>query len=336
MSDFRFHAELTSLGHFSAMVFLPAERTIFTVALALTAVCLFLIWEKGVVVALGAYSWSIGFAVVMIAIGQFYRHVRKAERIAISTHILALFIAYSIPASLFNLLLLPRPSAPIDATLVQMDSWLGYSWPSACAWIAQYPHLSDLLRQIYSLTLAQILFAFLFLGMANDRRRLHAAALGTVFASLVTIFCWALFPSSGASAYWTLAPEVDRIVRPIVNSAYGAELNRLLVEGVQDISKLKTTGLVGFPSFHTVMALISLIAVWPYLPMRLVLILINVALLPAILIHGGHNLMDVLGGILITVVSWRLGVLVFEAQERIALKLEAGKVVTAYPEATAA
>ncbi|MER9373199.1 phosphatase PAP2 family protein [Mesorhizobium sp. M0491] len=315
-SDGFFHSKLTPSGHFSTMVLLPAERTILTVALALVAVCMFLAWDKNVTLALDSYGFSVGFAVVMIAIGQFYRRVRKAERIALSTHVLALFVFYSVPAALFNLLLLPRPFAPIDATLVRMDAWLGYSWPDACAWISRYPRLSDILRQVYTLTLAQILFAFLFLGMANDRRRLHAAALATVFGSLATIFCWALFPSSGASAYWTLAPEIDRIVRPVVNSAYGSELNRLLVEGVTDISELQVTGLVGFPSFHTVMALMSLIAIWPYRLARLALILVNTALLPAILIHGGHNLMDVLGGTVITVISWWLGLRVFEAQDR--------------------
>jgi hypothetical protein len=298
------------------MIFLPAERMILTISLALVGVCAFLVWYKDITLTLGVYSFTAQFAVVMIAIGQFYRHVRKAERIALTTHTLALFILYSAPTSLFNILLLPRPSAPIDATLVRMDSWFGYSWPAVCAWISQYPALSDGLRQIYNLTLAQILFVFLFLGMANDRRRLHAAALGTVFASLATIFCWALLPSSGASAYWTLAPEIDRVVRPVVNSAYGAELNRLLVDGVRDISSLKTTGLVGFPSFHTVMALMSLIAVWPYRPLRFVVLMVNAALFPAILVHGGHNLMDVFGGALITAVCWRLGLLVFDAEER--------------------
>ncbi|MBZ9744977.1 phosphatase PAP2 family protein [Mesorhizobium sp. CO1-1-7] len=298
------------------MVLLPAERTILAATLALVAVCLFLVWEKGTVVSLDGYIPSAYFAVLLIIIGQFYRRVRKAERVALTTHILALFIAYSVPAALFNILLLPRPSEPIDAMLVRMDSWLGYSWPGFCAWIAQYPRLSDLLRQIYNLTLAQLLFTFLFLGMANDRRRLHAAALGTVIASLATIFCWALFPSAGAAGYWTLAPEVDRIVRPVVSSAYGTELNRLFAEGVPDVSSLKVTGLIGFPSFHTVMALISLIAIWPYRPMRFALILISAALLPAILIQGGHNLMDVFGGTTITLISWRLGLMVFDTQLR--------------------
>jgi hypothetical protein len=297
------------------MVLLPAERTTLTVVLALVAVCLFLAWVKNVTVTLDGYSFSIGFAVVMIALGQFYRRVRKAERLALTAHVLALFIAFSVVASFFNLLLLPRYSAPIDATLVQIDSWVGYSWPGACAWISQYPLLSDILRQVYKLTLAQLLFVFLFLGMTNDRRQLHAAMLATVFAALATIFCWALFPSSVASAYWILPPEIDRVVRPVVNSAYGAELNRLLVVGVKDISALQMTGLVGFPSFHTVMALMSLVAIWPYRFARFALILVNVALLPAILIHGGHNLMDVFGGALTTIVCWRLGLLAFEAQQ---------------------
>ncbi len=298
------------------MILLPAERTILAIVLALVAVCFFLAWDKDITVALDGYGFSIGFAIVMTALGQFYRRVRKAERIALTAHALALFILFSVVASLFNLLLLPRHSAPIDATLVWIDSWFGYSWPAACAWISQYPLLSDMLRQVYTLTLAQILLVFLFLGMANDRKRLHAAMLATVFAALATIFCWALFPSSGASAYWTLDPEIDRIVGPVVNSAYGAELNRLLVDGIKDISAIQATGLIGFPSFHTVMALMSLVAIWPYPFARFALILVNTMLVPAILIHGGHNLMDVFGGAVITIACWRLGLWAFEAQQR--------------------
>ncbi|AZO54621.1 hypothetical protein EJ077_14975 [Mesorhizobium sp. M8A.F.Ca.ET.057.01.1.1] len=297
------------------MVLLPAERTILAVVLALAAVCLFVAWDKDITVALDGYGFSTGFAIVMTALGQFYRRIRKAERIALTAHALALFILFSVVASLFNLLLLPRYSAPMDASLVWIDSWFGYSWPAACGWISRYPFLSDALRQVYSLTLAQVLFVFLFLGMANDRRQLHAAMFAMVFAALATIFCWALFPSSGASAYWTLDPEIDRVVRPVVDSAYGAELNRLLVEGIKDITAIKVTGLIGFPSFHTVMALMSLIAIWPYRFARFALILANAALLPAILIHGGHNLMDVFGGTVITIVCWRLGLLAFEAQQ---------------------
>lgn len=303
-------------------VLLPAERTVLLVTLALAAVCLFLAWDKGITVELGAYWYSALFAAAMIGIGQFYRRVRHSERIALTAHIVGLFVAYSVPAALFNLLLLPRPGQPIDAALVRLDALFGYSWPAACAWVAQYPLLCALLRFIYSQTLVQFLLGFLLLGMLGDRRRLHVAALAAVFASLATVFSWALFPSSGASSYWTLAPEIDRVVRPTVDSAYGAALNRLLAEGFHDVAQVNTTGVVGFPSFHTVMGLLSLIAVWPYRPLRYAFLLLDLLLLPAILIDGGHNLMDVFGGAAITVLAWRLAAAADRAQAQSGPKLE--------------
>lgn len=300
------------------LVFHPAERTILLITGALGVASFFLVWWKGIAVGPEFFTFSAGFAALMIGVGQIYRQFRDSERIALVTHVLGLFVAYSAFGVLFNIVLLPRPTAPIDAALVRIDAWLGYSWPAFVSWFAEHPALNDIVRRVYALTLIQLLCAFIVLGALLDRRRLHAAALGTVIASLATIFCWALFPSGGAAAFWTLDPEVERIVRPVVNPAYGAELNRLFREGVTDLSAMGVTGLVGFPSFHTVMALISLIALWPYLIARLVLIGVCLLLFPAILVHGGHNLTDVLAGVAITVGSWMAGLKIYDAQTRLA------------------
>jgi hypothetical protein len=298
------------------VVFHPAERTILMITAALGVADLFLVWWKAIAVGPEFFAFSLGFAALMICIGQVYRQVRDSERIALVTHILGLFVAFSAVGALFNILLLPRPAAPIDATLVAIDAWLGYSWPAMTAWFADHPTLNAAVRKVYTLTLIQLLVAFILLGAILDRRRLHAAALGTVVASLATMFCWALLPSGGAAAYWTLDADVERLVRPIVNSAYGAELNRLFGEGVSDLSALGVTGLIGFPSFHTVMALISLIAVWPYRAARYPMIAVCLVLFPGILVHGGHNLVDVLAGAAITAASWAFGLAVYDAQAR--------------------
>jgi hypothetical protein len=294
----------------------PAERTILLVILALAIADAVLIAWKNVSVGIDFFAFSLIFAAVLIGVGQFYRQYRADERVALMAHIVALFIAYSTFGALFNVLLLPRPAPPIDEYLVRIDAWFGYSWPALCAFIADYPTMSAILRRVYQLTLVQLLFVFLFLGLMLDRRRLHAAALATVLASLFVIFFWAFFPSSGAGGYWSLAPEIDRIVRPLGNSELGAELNRLLREGVTDVSTLSTTGLIGFPSFHTVMALVTLLAVWPYRLARALMIGVNALLLPSILIHGGHHLTDVFGGIAVCWASWLLGLAIVDRQER--------------------
>jgi hypothetical protein len=298
------------------MRYLPAERTILLVIAAVAIVDFVLIVQKNVLIGMDFFAYSAGFVGVTLAIGQFYRVVRDGERIALTANAVGFFIAFTVVSSLFNVLLLPRPSEPIDALLVRIDAWFGYSWPALCAWFAQYPQLNGIVRSIYTITLVQMLFVFMFLGLSLDRRRLHAASLAAVFGGLCAIFIWALFPSAGPGGYFTLAPEIDRIVRPIGSSALGVEINRMIAEGVRDISTISTTGLIGFPSFHTVMALLSLVAIWPYRAARYVYIALNAFLLPGILVHGGHHLMDVVGGAVLTLVAWRFGCLVVDAQDR--------------------
>ena len=293
----------------------PAERTLVIVTALLAGVDFWLIWSKGIAFGWSFFAFSLGFGALMLVIGQVYRRWRDSERIALVAHVLGLFVAYSLFGALFNIVLLPRPGAPVDATLVRFDAWLGYSWPEACAWIAGHPAFNEIVRAVYKLTLVQLLVAFIVLGAVLDRRRLHTAALATVVASLVTIGLWSIFPSGGAAAFWTLDDEVHRIVRPIVGSAYGAELNRLFRDGVSDLSAMGVTGLIGFPSFHTVMALVSLVAIWPYRLLRFAALVPTALLVPGILVHGGHNLADMLAGIAITALAWLLAARIVAAQD---------------------
>jgi membrane-associated phospholipid phosphatase len=62
---------------------------------------------------------------------------------------------------------------------------------------------------------------------------------------------------------------------------------------------LELRGVVGFPSFHTVQALVL---IWyarklPFL--RWIALTLNIAVVIATPIHGGHHLIDVFGGIVV-------------------------------------
>ncbi len=226
-----------------------------------------------------------------------------------------MFFLYSYVGSNLNVLLLPRPNPTMDAALVAIDARFGYSWPDALAWASRHPAISDFLRNIYLSTQTFLFLAFIAVGAFFDVRRLHKLALACVLGGLITVFFWAFFPTSGACAYWTLDPKIVEIVRPVAGSAYGAELNRLMAEGVTRLDNFNIKGLVGFPSFHTVMALVIIPALWPLKALRLPLIASGLVAMPGILIHGGHNLMDIPGGIAVLVVSWYLAEAVLKARE---------------------
>ena len=73
------------------------------------------------------------------------------------------------------------------------------------------------------------------------------------------------------------------------------------------ISPANVKGLIGFPSFHAVLAVLPLWSVRRLRAVRLPLALFNLLMLAATPIQGGHHLVDVLGGIAVAVFAMAAG-----------------------------
>ena len=293
----------------------PAEKTILMIVAAIGFSAWVLAETKGIAVEYSMFFKPVLAGVVFVALGIMLRRTWNAERLALIVILAGAFVLDAIVFTTYNVMLLPRHMEPVDAFWVKVDAMLGYSWPAFCAWFANYPWLADFLRLVYSKAPLFLFMGYCVLAAYGNRERLHVSAYACLFASVITIAVWAVFPSAGASGYWTLDPAIDAIVRPPVNSAYGAQLNHVIVNGVHAMADLNVGGLIGFPSYHTVMAFVPVFAVWPYRPLRMVALLILALSVPGILMHGGHNLADVIAGALITAVSWMIAVRVHAAQE---------------------
>lgn len=288
------------------MSLFPAERAILAFSVLLFAIDCILMWWKDIAFDRDFFAQPLLLGAIFLAVGQVMRRHPATERLAFVMHLLGLVQLFRISCTAFNLLIAPLPGPMIDPLLVRVDALLGYSWPQWVAWIAQYPDLNAVIRGIYKLTLMQMVLAFVFVGLCSDIRRLHTCMLTAVIAAFLVVICWAAFPSGGAAAFWTLDPALEAAVQPIVGTAHGAEINRLVREGMEGFPPRSAPGLVGFPSFHTVMGLMALIAVWPHRWLRWPVMAISVLLIPGILIHGGHNLVDIPAGAAVTWLSWRL------------------------------
>ncbi|UXN65920.1 phosphatase PAP2 family protein [Phyllobacterium sp. A18/5-2] len=256
-----------------------------------------LIQIKGVGVDWTGYGVTCAIGIGAIAIGQLYRTMRLEEKIALATTASGLFILFTISCSIFNYLLLPVGDRRIDPFLIKLDAMLHYSWPEAVVYVASLPWLASLLRFIYMSSLPQLIVILIILGFLGQRERLHQFLLTGVFGALMAIAFWAVFPSSGPSAFEILPAEVARSF--VVGAAYGTELNRLALDGPSFLSPKDALGLIAFPSFHTVMACM---AVWFMAQTKRVFplfLIVNILMLPAILVHGGHHLVDVFAGFIV-------------------------------------
>jgi hypothetical protein len=291
------------------MRLLSAERFIVNVILALAAIDAALIAYKGVGVDVAGYLGAFGMGGSMIAIGQFYRRFRFNEGIALATTAAGLFIVFTLVGSVFNYLLLPLRFGPYDSVLIRIDAALGYSWPALLSWMAQHVWFGELLRYVYVSSLPQLLFVILILGFSGRQADLHLFLLTGVIAGLGTVCIWSVFPTFGTSSVEAVPLDAQLALPIIVGAKYGAELVRLGVEGVTYISPKDALGLVGFPSFHTVMACLSVWFMRRHSKVIPLFIALNLLMIPAILVQGGHHLMDMLGGILVFVVSMKLAAL---------------------------
>ena len=278
------------------MQFLPAERFVAIIIATLVILDLCLLQVKDVHLDGPGYAALIGIGALAVTAGQLYRRFRDEPAIALTTTATGLFILFTIAGSVFNYLLLPVQFPVIDPLLASFDTAIGFHWPDLVIWASQHATIGAVLQAVYFSSQAQLIVILLFLGFSGRAQALHRFLLTGVLGGLLAILSWSFLPSFGASSVYDLPPEVLQAQPLAVGPAYGAELVRLGREGVTYLTPANVLGLIGFPSFHTIMALMSVLFLWPFRRLFLAAALLNLVMLPAILIQGGHHLSDVLGG----------------------------------------
>jgi membrane-associated phospholipid phosphatase len=154
-----------------------------------------------------------------------------------------------------------------------------------------------MLKTVYKTSLWQCFLLLIVLGLFGKVQHVSRLALAFILSGIISISVWSLFPSSTPAAFQPLSADVLNNLHLTVDPAYGAKLVALSKTGSNFITPLSMLGMVGFPSFHTVMAALFLYYSWPLKYLRLPALVVTGLMLPAILLHGAHNLIDVLGGI---------------------------------------
>ncbi|CUX48571.1 MULTISPECIES: phosphatase PAP2 family protein [Agrobacterium] len=280
------------------MQLFAAERFVLCAVIILFVFDVALITIKGIKLDYVGYFLCGMAGIGVFALGQFYRNSGRDLHIAAALISSGLFILFSLVGAVFNYMFLPVSFPAIDPVLIRVDRALGYSWPDMVTWAATYPWLGKMLFLVYTTSLPQLLLIIVALGFTGKDRMLHHFIVTGVMGAMASIIFWIFFPTYGAKAYYELPEWVTQAIPLMVNPAYGRELMRLGQEGVTYLSPKDVLGLIGFPSFHIFMAAMS---VWFVPRHRLVIAVIlplNLLMLPAVLVQGGHHLSDVFGGLI--------------------------------------
>jgi hypothetical protein len=205
--------------------------------------------------------------------------------------------AFSAAASVLNYFLLTVAGPRIDDLLVAADRMLGFDWYRMMLAMADHPLLNAVFFQVYNFVLPEIALLVVTLAWTGQSEKVYRFCLAVAAGALIAIAIWTIVPSLGAKSLYTLPASVEHRLVLSVTTQYGRELVALLHDGPGFITPKDLRGLIAFPSYHVVLALI---VVWyglsiPWL--RWPLLAINLAVLVCTPEQGGHHLIDVIGAI---------------------------------------
>jgi membrane-associated phospholipid phosphatase len=192
-----------------------------------------------------------------------------------------------------------------DAFLARLDGHLGFHWPSFLAAVNDLPILPDLLGKAYQSTAALTEGVVLWLTIRGRGERLAEFLALLCLSSIGLAIGMVLLPAAGAFVYFEPAPQLydhfagGREMWPFLdafNSLRDGSLTKIDVSSIQ--------GVVSFPSFHTMLGIITTYALRDTRALFIPAVILNGAMIVATLPVGGHYLMDTLTGAAITIAAF--------------------------------
>lgn len=182
----------------------------------------------------------------------------------------------------------------VDAWLAAIDRVLGFDWIAAYRFTVARP----LIARVSELAYLSIFFSPLVViaGLAltgrAERARALIAAFGIALAIGLVIFCFC--PARSALDYY-MGHDISYI--PATGISHLAVIDQLRAGTMTVIDVTTLSGMITFPSFHAVSAVLFIWAAWPLRWLRWPCLAVNLAMLIVTPVQGTHYLIDVIGGV---------------------------------------
>jgi membrane-associated phospholipid phosphatase len=185
----------------------------------------------------------------------------------------------------------------LDPSLDAIDRAIGFDWYSFLAMANAHPAVSTIFVSAYWSTGPVLLGTLFILCFRGDVYRLSEFLAVLALCSLCTGVLMVLVPAAGA---FTQHASVGDIFS---HWPFFRTFQALRSDAIPIVDFSKSEGLVTFPSFHTVLAIITTYALRDLRILFWIILALNSLVIVSTLPEGGHYLVDVIAGILVAGVS---------------------------------
>lgn len=197
------------------------------------------------------------------------------------------------------------PARPlVDAQLLAADRWMGYDWREFIGFFAQRPALALSCVLAYNTHFLQPYLLAAVLVLTGHFARFEKMVLVFLLAMVATIIIFVIWPVGSPWGHEGLNAAQLAPYRFPQPRTIGWEADFLRIRaGYRAIPESFQAGLVSFPSFHCISAIVFLWAAWPVKWLRFLLLPTNVMMITAALFVGCHYLVDVVAGAVIALLA---------------------------------
>ncbi len=204
--------------------------------------------------------------------------------------IFSMLLAWS--AAIFSYLGVSANFPLVDQSLAEADKFFAFSWADYYHWSIAHDTFQRVLVEAYGTLAKQSWLVVVYLCLTRRKARVREFLELTVVLFAISILLSISIPAAGAPKFYASAVHAD------VSGWSHFELLRAGSLKLIDLNAMQ--GLVSMPSVHTVMAILLCWAV-RRTPLAYVVIPLNIVVLLSTPVVGGHYIVDVLAGAILTV-----------------------------------
>jgi hypothetical protein len=270
------------------------------------------IWNliAGLLVITAAACWAAGISpswatigrcadclLILTATSYCYRKLRPDAHVAFCTEGLA-----QVGLILWLGCVLSYAAATIgapyrDSALDAADVWIGLDWRAYLHFLNRHRALGIVCAVAYRSVVPQMVALFVVLAATSRFLRMQQYILATAIALAVTLVIFIFVPAVGTYSFFGIQPHEYSNLYPIIVASFDDVRSGQLVT----IEVLE--GLIAFPSFHTVWAILFMWAFYPFTSLRLGAILLNLLVIASTPVGGSHYFVDIVGGTIVALVA---------------------------------
>lgn len=217
---------------------------------------------------------------------------RVAYREAVLVLPWGVLLAITIP---FTVLAVARFDLPLrDGLFGRADDALGVSVPGIVAWAGNH-RLGAVINRSYDFLIPFLAVAGLLPALTGKVRSAREFLIANLAAFVIGIPAFALLPAVGPWVFYHTVPNSVQL---------GCQLGLLQLRLPGPcVPSPQEAGLICFPSFHVIWAILCAAALWCFRPLRIPVVLISAMIVLSTLTTGWHYFTDVVAGAIIAVLS---------------------------------